>query len=109
VSNLKPKNLVGFKSFGMVLCAAEPKEDGTEKVELIEPPEGAKIGEVVTFEGLPPPEPLTAAQVEKKKVFQSCMEGMKTTEDCVAAWNGHTFLTSVGPCKSATITGGVMR
>ena len=54
VANLKAKNLVGFKSHGMVLCAAETNADGTEKVEFVEPPEGAPLGEVVTFEGLPP-------------------------------------------------------
>jgi tRNA-binding EMAP/Myf-like protein len=53
VSNLKAKNLVGFKYFGMVLCAKELAEDGSEKVEFVEPPAGAVIGEVVTFEGLP--------------------------------------------------------
>lgn len=30
VSNLKPKNLVGFKSFGMVLCAKEILDDGSK-------------------------------------------------------------------------------
>mmetsp|Transcript_36539 Transcript_36539/g.53610 ORF Transcript_36539/g.53610 Transcript_36539/m.53610 type:complete len:245 (-) Transcript_36539:250-984(-) len=109
VANLKPKNLVGFKSFGMVLCASTTNEDGTEKVEFIEPPEGAELGETITFEGLPTPEPLTPAQVEKKKVFAACMAGLKTTEDGVAAWNGHAFITSAGPCKSKTIKGGVMR
>ena len=109
VSNLKAKNLVGFKSHGMVLCAGGVKEDGSEKVEFVEPPEGAPLGEVVTFEGLPPPEPWSAAQVEKKKVFAACMEGMKTTDDCVAVWNGHAFMTSAGPCKVATIKGGDLR
>ena len=94
----------------MVLCAAEVNPtDGTEKVEFIEPPEGAALGEIVTFEGLPPPEPFSGAQVEKKKVFQSCKEGMKTTEEGVAAWNGHAFLTSAGVCRSKTIKGGAMR
>ena len=109
VSNLKSKNLVGFKSHGMVLCAAAQNEDGTEKVEFVEPPEGAPVGEVVTFEGLPTPEPWSAAQVEKKKVFAACMPGMKTTEDCVATWDGHAFMTSHGPCKCATIQRGVLR
>jgi aminoacyl tRNA synthase complex-interacting multifunctional protein 1 len=109
VSNLKAKNLVGFKSHGMVLCAASTKEDGSELVEFVEPPEGAKLGEVVTFDGLPPPEPWGAAQVEKKKVFATCMEGMKTTDDGLAAWNGHVFTTSAGPCKCPTIKGGVLR
>lgn len=108
VSNLKAKKLVGFKSHGMVLCAAGEK-DGTEIVEFVEPPEGAALGEIVTFEGLPPPQPVSGAQVEKKKVFQACMDGMKTTDDCSAAWNGHIFMTSAGPCKSKTISNGAMR
>lgn len=109
VSNLKAKNLVKFKSHGMVLCAAAPTADGGEKVEFIEPPADAKIGEVVTFEGLPKPEPWPQSQVEKKKVFLACMDGMKTTDDCVAAWNGHLFMTSAGPCRAKTIASGVMR
>lgn len=110
VSNLKAKNLVGFKSHGMVLCAAQPKEDGSgEEVQFVEPPAGAMIGEVVTFDGLPPPQPWSAAQVEKKKVFVACMEGMRTTEDCKAAWNGHVFMTSAGPCTTKSISDGVMR
>lgn len=109
VSNLKPKNLKGFKSHGMVLCAAQSQEDGSERVEFVEPPDGAPVGEVVTFEGLPTPEPWSAAQVEKKKVFQACMPGMKTTQDCVATWDGHAFLTTHGPCKTASIAGGVLR
>jgi aminoacyl tRNA synthase complex-interacting multifunctional protein 1 len=109
VSNLKAKNLVKFKSHGMVLCAAETLEDGNEKVEFVEPPADAPIGEVVTFEGLPKPFPISGAQVEKKKVFAACMIGMKTTDDCVAAWEGHIFTTSAGPCKTKTIKNGVLR
>lgn len=108
VANLKAKNLVGFKSHGMVLCAAQANEDG-EKVEFVEPPEGAPLGEVVTFEGLPPPTPFSASQVEKKKVFAACMDGMKTNENCVGTWNGHVFMTTAGPCKGRTVKGGAMR
>lgn len=109
VSNLKAMKMVGFKSCGMVLCAARSNPDGSETVEFVEPPEDAAIGEVVTFEGLPKPEPFSPAQVEKKKVFQTCKDGMKTTDDCLAAWNGHVFMTSAGPCRAKTIAGGVMR
>lgn len=109
VANLKPKNLVKFKSHGMVLCAATALEDGSEKVEFVEPPADAKIGEVVSFEGLPTPEPWPQSQVDKKKVFAACMDGMKTTDECVAAWNGHVFMTSAGPCKAKTIASGAMR
>jgi aminoacyl tRNA synthase complex-interacting multifunctional protein 1 len=109
ISNLKPKNLVKFKSHGMVLCAAQTLDDGSEKVEFIEPPLDAKIGEVVSFEGLPVPMPVAAAQVEKKKIFLACLDGLKTTSEGLAAWNGHVFTTSAGPCKAKTIKEGVMR
>ena len=108
VSNLKAKNLVGFKSHGMVLCAAEPNEDGSENVKFVEPPADAPLGEVITFEGLPTPEPFSGAQVEKKKVFKACLPGMKTTDEGLAAWDGHVFMTAAGPCKTS-IKGGVMR
>lgn len=106
---MQPKNLVGFKSHGMVLCAAQTNEDGSEKVEFIEPPEGAPLGEVVTFEGLPPPQPFSGAQVEKKKIFAACMEGMKTNDECVGCYNGHAFMTTAGPCKGRSVKGGAMR
>ena len=65
-----------------------------EIVEFVEPPKGAPVGEVITFEGLPTPEPWSGAQVEKKKVFQACMPNMNTTKDCIATWDGHAFMTT---------------
>lgn len=42
--NLKARNLVGFKSHGMVLCAAKAVEgQKKELVAFVEPPEGAKV------------------------------------------------------------------
>jgi tRNA-binding EMAP/Myf-like protein len=38
VCNLKPRNLVGFKSHGMVLCASQEKGDGQTLVEFVDPP-----------------------------------------------------------------------
>jgi aminoacyl tRNA synthase complex-interacting multifunctional protein 1 len=109
VANLKPKALVGFKSHGMVLCAAETNADGTEKVEFVEPPESAPLGEIVTFAGLPPPAPFSASQVDKKKLFAACMDGMKTNQECQGTFNGAVFMTTAGPCKCKSIKGGVMR
>jgi phenylalanyl-tRNA synthetase alpha chain len=48
LANLKTRKLVGFPSHGMVQCAAS--EDGS-KVEFIEPPADAKIGERVMVDG----------------------------------------------------------
>ena len=63
VRNLKSRKLAGFASNGMVLCATTAEG----KVEFVEPPEGAQLGERVTFEG----HGGAAAEpnrVEKKKV-----------------------------------------
>jgi aminoacyl tRNA synthase complex-interacting multifunctional protein 1 len=110
VANLKAKNMLGFKSHGMVLCASAPTADGTgEIVEFVEPPEGAVPGELVTFVGLPTPEPFSSAQVDKKKVFQAAAPGLQTDADCQATWNGHVFMTTAGPCKAKTIANGSMR
>jgi len=106
VSNLKTKKLAGIPSQGMVLCAAN---DTNDQVEFIEPPAEAPLGEIITFTDLPPPEPFSGAQVEKKKVFQACVEGMRTTKDGEAAWEGHLFMTSKGVCRSRTIKDGAMR
>lgn len=48
LANLKARKLVGFPSHGMVMCASN--EDGS-KVEFVEPPADAKIGERVMVEG----------------------------------------------------------
>jgi len=134
VANLKAKNLVKFKSHGMVLCAASKSPqasasasaDGNsngngnsnadgERVEFVEPPLDAKPGDVVSFEGLPAPIPLAASQVEKKKIFLNCLEGMKTDDEGVATWNGHRFVVGSGGggggnyCRAKTICGGPMR
>lgn len=49
-ANLKSRKLMGFPSHGMVLCAAQEEEDGG-KVEFIEPPVDAKVGERILVEG----------------------------------------------------------
>ena len=108
VANLKPKNLVGFKSHGMVLCASSVVND-VEKVEFVEPPVDAAIGELITFDGLPQPAPWTPNLIEKKKVFAAAAQGMMTDSEGIAVWNGHAFLTSAGPCRTRTTVNGTLR
>mmetsp|Transcript_13394 Transcript_13394/g.27710 ORF Transcript_13394/g.27710 Transcript_13394/m.27710 type:complete len:239 (-) Transcript_13394:48-764(-) len=110
VANLKAKNLVKFKSHGMVLCAARTNEDGSETVEFVEPPEGSNPGDVVSYEGLPKPIPLAPSQVEKKKVFRNCLEGLKTDAEGIATWKGHKFVVGEGNyCRAKTVLNGPMR
>ena len=83
ISNLKAKNLVGFKSHGMVLCAAKTMDDTKEVVEFVEPPIDATIGETITFDGLPLPNPVAPNVVEKKKIFAAAAAGMMANDDGV--------------------------
>ena len=48
LTNLKPAKMRGIMSEGMIMCANVP-----EKVEIIEPPAGAAIGDRVIVEGYP--------------------------------------------------------
>ena len=99
VCNLKASKIVGFTSNGMVLAAK-----GEGKVELVCPPDDAKIGERVFIEGLNG-EPFTSAQVKKKKTMEAVAKDLKTGEGGVATWDGKTIQTSAGPCHAASLVG----
>ena len=88
VCNLKAKNLVGFKSHGMVLCGAQPlggAEEG-EKVKFVDVPPSALPGDIIALQP-PTTSSITtesgeehmvasisswasAGRVEKKKLFK---------------------------------------
>ncbi|CCI45156.1 unnamed protein product [Albugo candida] len=106
--NLKPRNMLGFRSHGMVMCAATTLDNGEEKVRFVEPPLNAKIGERVAFEGLSG-EPWTPAQIEKKKVLDKIGSDMRTGSDGVAKYKDCLFSTSAGPCTAPEIVNGVIR
>ena len=85
----------------MVLCGKAA--DGS-KMELIEPPDGAAIGERITFEGHDgEPE----AQLNpKKKVWEKLMPQLNTSDERVARYEAVPFMTKSGPCTVATIAKG---
>jgi hypothetical protein len=99
VCNLKAAKIVGFNSDGMVLAAKA--EDGS-KVELIDPPAGAAVGERVFIEGLTG-DPFSPAQVKKKKTWDAVAKGLKTGDEGVATWDGKTILASTGVCSAASL------
>jgi hypothetical protein len=101
VCNLKASKIVGFSSNGMVLAAKA--EDGS-KVELVEAPSDAQVGERVFIEGLSG-EPLSAAQVKKRKAWDTVAKGLKTGDGGVASWDGKTIMTSTGACSAASLVG----
>lgn len=93
LSNLKTRKLVGFPSHGMVLCSSA---DG--KVEFVEPPDDAAIGERVTVDGYDG-EPATENQVIKKKMLEKIFPDLKTDAYGIATYKGVPLSTSAGPCK----------
>lgn len=56
VCNLKPAKMRGVLSEGMLLAASK-EADGAEQVELVSPPIGSEVGELVRVEGLGAPAP----------------------------------------------------
>jgi tRNA-binding EMAP/Myf-like protein len=68
LTNLKPAKMRGILSEGMVLCASTENE-----LEVLSPPEGAKVGERLTVEGEDdPPDPQL---VPKKKLWEKVRDG----------------------------------
>eukprot|EP00301_Raphidiophrys_heterophryoidea_P020358 c5072_g1_i2.p1 GENE.c5072_g1_i2~~c5072_g1_i2.p1 ORF type:complete len:458 (+),score=132.51 c5072_g1_i2:40-1374(+) len=96
--NLKPRNLVGISSNGMVLAASN---DTHTAVELLDPPADAVIGERVSFEGVT--ELKDDILNPKKKIWEAVAEGLLTNENGFAAFHGVPFQTSKGLVKVASL------
>jgi len=94
--NLKARNLVGFPSHGMVMCASNA--DHT-KVEFAVPPEGAEVGSRVMFDGYSgDPEPEN--RVAKKKIFEKLATDLKTDDDGNVIWKGSLGKIGPSPCRA---------
>ncbi|KAJ6302357.1 hypothetical protein OIU77_016444 [Salix suchowensis] len=102
--NLKPANMRGIKSEAMVLAASS--SDHT-KVELVDPPQSAVVGERVTFPGFEgePDDVLNP----KKKVWETLQVDLQSNSDLVACYKDIPLTTSAGVCKVASISNGSIR
>ncbi|KAL4724708.1 G4 quadruplex nucleic acid binding protein [Fusarium chlamydosporum] len=112
VCNLKPVKMRGIKSCAMVL-AASPKikegevDDHKGPVELVTPPEGAKAGDRVWFEGWEgQPEGVLNP---KKKVWETFQPGFTTTDALEVAFDAGVVeqLGKTGTGRLVTESGGV--
>jgi tRNA-binding EMAP/Myf-like protein len=95
LANLKKRNLVGFPSHGMVLCASNA--DHT-KVEVVVPPADTPLGERILFEGFPEKEPEPENKVAKKKVFEKLAPDLKTNDKGQVVWK-----TALASTKSGVV------
>lgn len=104
--NLKPRNMRGVKSDGMLLCASNADHTA---VEPLDPPAGAAPGDRVLPAGVDPataPAPATANQVAKKKIWEAVQPKLATTDGRAAAWEGVELVTPAGAVTCATLGGG---
>ncbi|KAE9604102.1 hypothetical protein Lal_00002248 [Lupinus albus] len=96
ITNVKPGKLRDVVSEGLVLCASN---EGPTIVEPLLPPEGAKIGEHISFSGIDgKPEDVLNP---KKKQLEKITPHLFTDENGVATFKGIPFMTSGGPCTSS--------
>jgi len=96
ITNVKPGKLRDVMSAGLVLCASN--KDHTV-VEPLIPPEGAKLGERISFAGFDgKPEDVLNP---KKKQLDKITPHLRTDENGIATFRGIPFTTSAGPCRSS--------
>eukprot|EP00245_Coleochaete_scutata_P016145 TRINITY_DN7441_c0_g1_i3.p1 TRINITY_DN7441_c0_g1~~TRINITY_DN7441_c0_g1_i3.p1 ORF type:complete len:302 (+),score=39.03 TRINITY_DN7441_c0_g1_i3:161-1066(+) len=104
LANLKPRNMRGVKSNGMLLCASDAAH---ENVELLNPPEGAAPGERVWFGGEGDGALQAAAaspnQLTKKKIWEGVQPQLKTTGDLVATYKGRPMRVASGVVTSKSL------
>ncbi|XP_072954833.1 probable methionine--tRNA ligase isoform X1 [Typha angustifolia] len=102
--NLKPVGMRGIKSHAMVLAASN---DDHTKVELVDPPASAVVGERVAFAGYSG-EPDTVLNA-KSKVWDKVQVDLHTDGELVACYKDVPFTTSAGVCKVSSIASGAIR
>ncbi|XP_044590504.1 tyrosine--tRNA ligase, cytoplasmic isoform X1 [Cotesia glomerata] len=90
LANLKPANLRGVASHGMVLCASVDGEE--RKVEPLRPPADAAPGDRVIVEGYEgtPDEVLNP----KKKVWEKLAVDLVVNANGEASWSGNLLVTA---------------
>ncbi|KAL7253562.1 hypothetical protein ACSBR1_007986 [Camellia fascicularis] len=96
ITNVKPGKLRDVMSEGLVLCAS------SEDHSVVEPliaPEGAKVGECISFSGHEgKPEDVLNP---KKRQLEKITPHLFTDDKGEATFKGIPFMTSAGPCTSS--------
>lgn len=104
LANLKPRNMRGVKSFGMLMAASDASH---ENVELLEPPEGSLPGDRVWFGSEEEKESLpdtgSPNQIQKKKIWELVQPHLATDASGVAALDTNLMRTSAGVVVSKTL------
>lgn len=104
LANLKPRNMRGVKSSGMLMAASDASH---ENVELLVPPEDSLPGERIWFgseeEKENQPAAATANQIQKKKIWELVQPHLKTDASCTAMLGLHAMRTAAGVVVSTSL------
>jgi tyrosyl-tRNA synthetase len=96
-TNLQPAPLRGVVSEGMVLAATKRDKKEVLGLDLVNPPEGARVGETVFFEDdTSEPDRPSISNARLKKLLKD----LRTDGEGKALWKDSPFMTSAGPCTS---------
>ena len=88
----------------MVLCA----QDG-DKVEFVDPPQNAVIGERIVVDGMSGEPEANPNRVKKKKMWEAVAKDLVTNSDKVVCWDGAPLVTLSGEaCTCPTISNSVV-
>jgi tRNA-binding EMAP/Myf-like protein len=104
ICNLKARNLAGYKSHGMVLCAETPDKS---EIQLLCPPAGSVAGDKISFPGFDrtPVESLPG----KNNAWDKTVDDLKIDASGVANWKGAAFtVEGKGTCQSSGIKNGII-
>lgn len=109
VANLKARKIGGVPSNGMLLCATSGEEEDT-KLDIVEAPEGATVGErvVIEVEGQSHGDPAAPNRVAKKKLYEKVAPELRTDAEGTVCFAQSQFTTSGGPCTAKAIPSGVV-
>jgi len=97
VVNLKPVNMRGVMSYGMLLAAKT--EDG--QAALVNWPEGSHCGERVSLQDKPIWDHIADREVDgkkKKSAWRKVAPKLRTNAEGIATYDGVPLTTSKGPC-----------
>lgn len=84
ITNLKARRVGSFESQGMVICATN---EDKSIVELVEPPQDAQVGEMISFEGLPEVKPDEDVNPNRKtSPWGKCADSLCVNEEGVACF-----------------------
>eukprot|EP01055_Gregarina_sp_Pseudo9_P005056 Gregarina_sp_Pseudo_9__5055@NODE_530_length_2632_cov_272_690706_g500_i0_p1_GENE_NODE_530_length_2632_cov_272_690706_g500_i0NODE_530_length_2632_cov_272_690706_g500_i0_p1_ORF_typecomplete_len397_score118_35tRNA_bind/PF01588_20/8_9e03tRNA_bind/PF01588_20/4_6e25GST_C/PF00043_25/0_41_NODE_530_length_2632_cov_272_690706_g500_i06691859 len=107
LANMKVKNLRGYPSHGMVLCASNA--DHTQ-VELMHPPEGSKPGDLIKFAGLEGTHDEVLSTKKNQEPLPVILPHLRVDDKGVGYWKEHKMVHPAieGDCACDSIRNGTI-